>query len=125
VLGDPATAELFAPDSLAEAPISATLADGRVIAGTVDRLLVRDDVVRVVDYKTGRTVPRDVEEVPDYHLRQMAAYHAALQVIFPGARIEAALLYTAGPRLIVLPDVLVERLKRRFAAAEQSLALDG
>ena len=29
-----------APDSLAEAPIAATLADGRVVAGTVDRLLV-------------------------------------------------------------------------------------
>ena len=124
VMDDPALAELFGADSLAEALISATLADGRVIAGTVDRLLVRDGVVRVVDYKTGRSVPQDVDDVPDYHLRQMAAYHAALQVIFPGAIVEAALLYTAGPRLIVLPDALLDRLKRRFAPPEQSLGAD-
>ena len=36
-----------------------------------------------------------------------AAYHAALQVIFPGKRVEAALLYTAGPTLHRLPDDLM------------------
>ena len=40
IIGDPAYAELFGPTSLAEAPIAATLGDGRVIAGTVDRLQV-------------------------------------------------------------------------------------
>jgi ATP-dependent helicase/nuclease subunit A len=33
----------------------------------------------------------------------MEAYAEALRVIFPGRRIEASLLYTAGPRLITLP----------------------
>ncbi|KQT33639.1 DNA helicase UvrD [Sphingomonas sp. Leaf412] len=104
VLDDPAMTDLFGPDALAEAPISATLPDGRVIAGTVDRLLVADGVVRVIDYKTGRHVPADAADVPPYHRAQMAAYRAALAVIFPDARIEAALLYTAGPRLIVLSE---------------------
>ena len=103
ILSDPAMAALFGPDALAEAPISATLPDGRVIAGTVDRLLVTDDAVIVLDYKTGRHVPAAPAEVPRYHLRQMAAYRAALSVIFPGREVEAALLYTAGPRLVTLP----------------------
>jgi hypothetical protein len=30
----------------------------------------------------------------------MIAYSEALQVIFPGRRISASLLYTAGPKLI-------------------------
>ena len=125
VLDDPELGALFGPDALAEAPISATLPDGRVIAGTVDRLLVADGVVRVVDYKTGRHVPASADDVPPYHLAQMAAYRAALAVIFPEARVEVALLYTAGPRLIVLPDALLAAAKPRFAATEQSLGTDG
>ena len=88
--------------SLAEAPIAATLPDGHVVAGTVDRLLVERERVRVVDFKTGRQVPRDPAEVPEAHRRQMEAYGQALAVIFPDKRIETALLYTAGPRLIDL-----------------------
>ncbi|MEH3120987.1 MAG: double-strand break repair helicase AddA [Sphingomonas phyllosphaerae] len=125
VLDDPAYAALFGPAALAEAPIAATLPSGRVISGTIDRLLIGDGVVRAIDYKTGRSVPADVADVPDYHLRQMAAYHAALEVIFPGTRVEVALLYTAGPRLIDLPAALLDPVKRRFSGPEQSLATGG
>jgi len=76
--------------------------------------------VRIVDFKTGRQVPRDVSEVPPYHLRQMAAYAAALAVIFPGRRIEAALLYTGGPLLLPLSADLLARHKPSYRAAEQS-----
>ncbi len=120
VIVDPRFAALFGPESLAEAPIAATLADGVVVSGTVDRLLIGADVVRVIDFKTGRRAPRDVAEVPDYHLRQMAAYAAALRVIFPGRRVEAALLYTAGPRLIAVPEDVLVRHKPGYAATEQS-----
>ena len=102
IIGDPAFADLFGPQSLAEAPIAATLGDGRVVAGTVDRLLVDSTRVRVVDFKTGTRVPSSPAEVPPAHLAQMAAYADALRVIFPGRRVEAALLYTAGPRLVPL-----------------------
>jgi ATP-dependent helicase/nuclease subunit A len=39
----------------------------------------------------------------------MAAYAAALEVIFPGRRIEASLLYTSGPTLHALPRDLLHR----------------
>ncbi|SFP62794.1 double-strand break repair helicase AddA [Sphingomonas rubra] len=117
ILDDPALVELFGPNSLAEAPIAATIADGRVIAGTVDRLLVGEDVVRLLDFKTGRRVP---DEPPPYHLAQMAGYVAALEAIFPGRRVEAALLYTAGPRLVPLAAADLAPHKPRFAGTEQS-----
>ena len=104
VIDDPRFAELFASDALAEAPIAATLIDGRVIAGTVDRLCIGADVVRVIDFKTGRLVPSSIAALPPSHVAQMQAYAAALEVIFPGRRIEAALLYTYGPALIALPS---------------------
>jgi ATP-dependent helicase/nuclease subunit A len=119
ILADPAHAELFAGEALTEAPVTATLADGLVVAGTIDRLLVGDDRVRIVDYKTGR-VPSGLDEVPSYHLRQMAAYAAALGVIFPNRQVEAALLYTAGPLLIDLTPDLLAAHKPRLPPREQS-----
>jgi ATP-dependent helicase/nuclease subunit A len=119
IMADPRFAAVFSPDALAEAPIAAVVG-GEVIAGTVDRLLVFPDRVLVVDFKTGRRAPADVERVPEHHLRQMAAYAAALAVIFPDRRIEAALLYTSGPTLIALPDEVIAMHKPGFAPAEQS-----
>jgi ATP-dependent helicase/nuclease subunit A len=103
VLGDAAFAPLFGPGSLAEAPLAATLPDGRVIAGTVDRLLVEADRVSVLDFKTGR-VPASEAAIPAAHRAQMDAYTEALGVIFPGRVIRAALLYTGGPQLFELPS---------------------
>lgn len=101
ILSDPRFASLFGPGSLGEAPLAATLPDGRVIAGTVDRLRVEADEVSVIDFKTGR-VPASDADIPNSHRAQMAAYAEALQVIFPGRRVSASLLYTAGPKLIEL-----------------------
>jgi ATP-dependent helicase/nuclease subunit A len=101
VISDPAFSDLFGPGSLAEAPIAATLGDGRVLAGTVDRLLIEETRVSVVDFKTGR-VPADEAAIPLAHRRQMEAYVEALRIIFPGREVRAALLYTAAPRLFQL-----------------------
>ncbi|WP_380878839.1 double-strand break repair helicase AddA [Sphingomonas sp. DBB INV C78] len=110
IIADPVFADLFGPQALAEAPIAAVV-EGAVVAGTVDRLLVTDTAVRIVDFKTGRRVPAGLGQVPDHHLRQMAAYAAALAVIFPGRSVDAALLYTAGPSLIVLPEDMLRAHK--------------
>ena len=107
VLADPRFTEVFSADGLAEAPIAAVVAGGAVVAGTVDRLLVTPERVLIVDYKTARVAPAGLSDVPGYHLRQMAAYVAALRVIFPDRPVSAALLYTAGPTLIDLPDAVI------------------
>jgi ATP-dependent helicase/nuclease subunit A len=101
IVDDPRFAPLFGPGSLAEAPIVATLPDGRVIAGTVDRLLVEPHRVSVIDYKTGRA-PSSAEDIPRSHRDQMAAYRQALQTIFPSREVVASLLYTATGSLFQL-----------------------
>jgi len=101
LLGDERFSALFGPGSLGEAPLAATLPDGRVIAGTVDRLLVEANRIQVIDFKTGR-VPAGEDQIPTSHRAQMTAYVEALKVIFPDRHIHAALLYTAGPNLFEL-----------------------
>ena len=99
-------AELFAPGALAEVPIAAVVG-GQVIAGTIDRLLIAGERVRLVDFKTSRRPPASLDAVPVSILRQMAAYAAALEATYPGRRVEAALLYTQTPMLLELPEALL------------------
>jgi ATP-dependent helicase/nuclease subunit A len=120
VIDMPELASLFSPDALAEAPVAAVVGEA-VIAGTVDRLCVGPDKVQIVDFKTGRNVPASVDTIPLAHLRQMAAYVAALEVIFPGKRVEAALLYTATPAFMALPATLLAPHKPGFAATQYNL----
>ncbi|MDT9597599.1 double-strand break repair helicase AddA [Sphingosinicella rhizophila] len=109
IIADPRFADLFGPTALAEAPIAAVIGEGIVISGTVDRLLVTSERILVADFKTGRRAPEGLTDIPAAHLRQMAAYSEALKIIFPGRRIEAALLYTAVPALYALPADLLAR----------------
>ncbi|NNC72110.1 MAG: DUF2800 domain-containing protein, partial [Sphingomonadaceae bacterium] len=107
--------------ALAEAPIAAVV-DDVVISGTVDRLLIGEDRIQIVDFKTGHFVPASPEDIPLPHLRQMAAYAAALREIFPERPIEAALLYSGGPKLVQLTPAMLEAHKPRFADTQESLS---
>ena len=78
------------------------------VAAGQGRLLVAEDRIVVADFKTGRRAPMRPADIPPAHLRQMAAYREALRVIFPGREVDAALLYTAAPRLHWLPDELLD-----------------
>ncbi|HET8727282.1 MAG TPA: double-strand break repair helicase AddA [Alphaproteobacteria bacterium] len=108
VLRDSRFSALFGPGSRAEAPIVG-LIRGKALSGQIDRLLVTDEEVLIVDYKTHRPPPLDEAMVPGIYLRQMAAYRAALAGIYPGRRVVCALLWTDGPRLMPLSETLLDR----------------
>ncbi len=103
-------AEIFGASARAEVPLAGVAGMGAgavVVAGQVDRLLVRGADVLVVDYKTNRPPPVDVADVPAIYLKQMAAYTAVLQRIYPDKTIRCALLWTDAPRLMPLPPELL------------------
>ena len=107
VLEDPDFAHLFGVGSRAEVPlVGVAQVHGRdeVISGQVDRLIVDERYVLIVDYKTNRPAPTAEAEVPAVYLRQMAAYRAVLSGLYPDRRIDCALLWTDGPHLMQLSD---------------------
>ncbi len=108
VLDDPRFAVLFGPGSRAEVPLVG-LVGGMALSARVDRLVVMPSAILVVDYKTNRSPPDKAKNVPAPYLVQMAAYRAALQAIYPDRSVRAALLWTDGPTLMELPDVLLDR----------------
>jgi ATP-dependent helicase/nuclease subunit A len=105
-------APLFAPETLAEVPFAVDWL-GRRMVGTIDRLAIGPDHVLAVDYKSNRVIPATPAEVPEGILRQMGAYAHALSLIYPGRRVEVAVLWTRGPRLMPLPaDLVAAALER-------------
>ncbi len=117
VLDHPDWADLFAPGALVEVPIAATVG-GQVVAGTIDRLLIDGERIRVVDFKTARRPPAGLDEVPVAILRQMAAYAAALEATYPGRTVQAALLYTQTPLLLEIPADLLAVHKQVLGGRE-------
>lgn len=109
VLTNPDLSYLFNGNALAEVDITAPIDDlsGRRIFGTVDRLLITDDVVTVVDFKSNIFVPATAESTPEGIVRQMAAYHAALVKIYPDREIKAAVLWTRHAKLIHIPHKIM------------------
>ena len=106
-----ALAEALADDALAEVGVTATLEElgGRRIHGTIDLLVVKEDRILAIDYKSNQILPEHPETVPDGLLRQMGAYAAALAQIYPGRQIDTAILWTSGPTLMPLPHDIVRQ----------------
>lgn len=120
ILADPTFKALFGPASRAEVSIAATLprpsgsGPALKLNGQIDRLVVREREVLIVDYKTNRPPPRALEQVAPAYLFQLAAYVLALGEIYPSRRVRAALLWTDGPRLMEVPDKLIQDYIRRL-----------
>ena len=107
VMTHPAIAAAFGPGSLAEAPRAGRIGE-RLILGQVDRLLITEARITLLDFKTNRPPPETVAGAPRAYLRQMAAYRAVLRLAFPGRPVDCALVWTYGARVMPLPADLLD-----------------
>jgi ATP-dependent helicase/nuclease subunit A len=111
VIDRPDFAAILGPNSRAEVPIVATLRarDGRtqVLSGQIDRLVVLEDEVWVVDFKSNRPAPMLATHVSQQYLRQLAAYRDALATLYGTRKIRSLLLWTDGPRLMEIDAAML------------------
>lgn len=111
ILDDPTFAGVFAPGSRAEVSIMGRVTVGgaeRAVSGKIDRLVVTEREVLIVDYKTNRPPPRNLAAVPPGYVAQLALYRALLQPLYPDRPIRAALLFTEAPILIDVPETAMD-----------------
>jgi ATP-dependent helicase/nuclease subunit A len=103
-------AALFGSASRAEVPFLVDMVrDGEDIsmAGRIDRLVIDDSGVLVVDYKSDASVPGGPGDVPGNYLTQLGLYALVAGQLFPGRTVRAAILWTRLESLMFLPpDVL-------------------
>jgi len=111
VLQDPAFAPIFDAPGEAEVSVMGTLrvaGEERAVSGRIDRIALDGDRVLIVDYKTG-LAPQAGEQPPSGHVLQLAIYRALLAPLYPGRRIDAALVYVSGPQLIEIPGPVLDQ----------------
>ena len=115
VLNHPDFGVLFGVGSLAEVPLiglvsgESTITKNIAISGQIDRLLVGDDEIFIIDYKTLRPSPRQEDKIPKAYLRQLAGYSQLLAEIYPKHKIRAALLWTEDARLMEISHDLLDQ----------------
>ena len=71
-----------------------------LVSGQIDRLVVTDSEVLIVDFKTNHAPPSQPAEAPRGYVRQLALYRAVLGKLYPQLPVRAALLWTETPELM-------------------------
>ena len=107
VIAEPACSKLFGPGSRAEPELIALIEDVEISA-RLDRIVIEGDEVTFADFKSDAVVPASAAAIPSHYVTQLAAYRAALLKTYPGKRIRALLIFTAGPRVF---EILEESLE--------------
>ena len=104
LIGDVRFAAVFGNGSRAEVPIVGRLTrpDGELtlVSGQIDRLVVTENEILVVDFKTNQIPPDTAAEAPAAYIRQLALYRAILARLYPQRTIRTALLWTETPEFM-------------------------
>lgn len=105
LMDDKRFALVFAEGSRAEVPIVGRLPElsDAPVSGQIDRLLIAPDQIWIIDFKTNATAPRQLADVPQAYVRQLALYRRVLALAYPGRAIRAALLWTEIPEMMEIP----------------------
>ena len=102
LIADSRFAAVFAEGSRAEVAIVGRLAlPGRpqaLVSGQIDRLVVTQNEVLIVDFKTNHAPPATAAAAPQAYIRQLALYRAVLSALYPQHAIRAAL---SGPKRLI------------------------
>ncbi|MDE2089507.1 MAG: UvrD-helicase domain-containing protein [Gammaproteobacteria bacterium] len=102
VVNDPALVALFDPArydaAYNEVPISYRHGS-RWVHGVIDRLVLREDTVTLIDYKTHRQAdPENLAPLAEPHREQLRLYAQGVRALWPGRRVRPVLLFTVCAR---------------------------
>jgi ATP-dependent helicase/nuclease subunit A len=104
LIDDKRFAAVFGAGSRAEVPIVGRLERGEhspvLVSGQIDRLVVTENEVLVVDFKTNQNPPGCAADAPSAYIRQLALYRAMLKQLYPQRAIHTALLWTESTELM-------------------------
>ncbi len=121
IINNPAFSHLFSRTaSRAEVALSGMveLSGGpRLVSGQIDRLVVEENCVTIIDYKTNRHVPQAAGDIQPGYVTQLALYRRIVQKIYPLHEIRAGILWTEIPRLQFIPETQLDAAFWQIAQA--------
>ena len=87
--------------------------DGRTVHGIIDRLLLEEEGVTLIDYKTHRGVsPENISSLAENYRPQMELYALGVQKLWPGKPLRTFLLFTANQTLYPISVIMDNRSER-------------
>jgi ATP-dependent helicase/nuclease subunit A len=117
ILTRPELAHLFDTNSRAEVPFFADARHGSenvTLAGRIDRLVVEPGGVLIVDFKSDANAAATAADVNPAYLTQLGLYAVVAHQLFPGHRVDAAILWTSLESLLELPREALAEAARGF-----------
>lgn len=70
----------------------------------LDRVVISDDAIVILDYKTAEEIP---DHIPATIIQQLSMYQEALNALYPNIPISSSILWTSGPELQNVPAELI------------------
>ena len=108
VLEDPELSFLFSTKSKSEVAITGNYKN-HVISGQIDRLVITDDIIYIIDYKTSRNPPKSSDKIPHNYLRQISLYKHSVSDIYKDREIICYLLWTHSLQLQKIDNNVIEK----------------
>jgi ATP-dependent helicase/nuclease subunit A len=100
-----------------EVPVAYS-AQGALVYGIIDRVVIRGERVDIIDYKTHEIAADSLSEVGDQYAAQMRLYARGAAQLWPEREVHAWLLFTACGQSIEIP------VSEETAAAPSGNGLD-
>lgn len=103
---------LFATGSRAEVSVVGRIArhgkSDAFISGQIDRLVITETEVWIVDFKTNYAPPKAIGDVPHDYVRQLALYRGVLSKLYAGRKVRCALLWTETAQMMEIPPSMLD-----------------
>lgn len=101
LLENPSFKMFFSKNSKAEVPLMGEVG-GKIISGQIDRLVEEENQVTIIDFKTNRPAAKSLSEIPNAYWRQMEAYKALVEKIYPDKEVRCGILWTDTAQFMLL-----------------------
>ena len=114
---------VFSKNSKAEVSVVGRLEgiDGRKYdaMGQIDRLVVNENEVLIVDFKSNRIDIDTVDKVPKQYIAQLGIYYLLMQSYFPLHNVRAAILWTWNAKLMEIEEELLQSMASPFLSGQK------
>lgn len=118
IVNAPEFSPVFKGAARTEVPVvgNLTTSDGKEVSvsGQIDRLVVTQERILIVDYKTNLHPPMTSEGISREYLAQLCVYQKLIQQIYSDRTVDAALLWTSSPSLMEVPTTLLDETFSRL-----------
>lgn len=105
LINDPELVRLFNPahylKAYKEVPINYRNEQGLIVQGIIDRLLVTNDAIHIIDFKTQQFLDDESKQAQSF-AKQLAHYEQAVKLIWPNQKILKSILFTESKKLIAV-----------------------